>query len=196
MHGMNWPYPVAWFLLTWSWNFSRSVISPDLFRVVIFSDLFMVSDFYWPFSGQWFLLTLSWSVILTDLFLVSDFYWPLSLTVIFTDLFVVVDFFLPFHGGWFLLTWSWSMIFTDLFVVGDFYVGLLVSALWHKVSEYQWLLFDDVVKLDVKLRLHLGLHKVVEPLPVLVVDQTILEHAAAFVVPQLHHVVNALRKNK
>lgn len=80
-----------------------------------------------------------------------------------------------------------------LFVVSDFYVGFLIPALRHEVPKYYRLLFDNVVELNVKLRLHLGLHQVVEPAPVLVVDQTILEHTATLVVPQLHHIVNALK---
>lgn len=83
-----------------------------------------------------------------------------------------------------------------LFMVSYFYIGFLIPALRHEVPKYNRLLFDDVVELDVKLGLHLGLDQVVEPAPVLVVHQTILEHAATLVVPQPHHIVNALKSHR
>ena len=73
-------------------------------------------------------------------------------------------------------------------------VGAVVdSGSLHEVSVEDWLPGHDVCKLHVEVGLHLLLEQVLEPLPVLVVDQPVLEHPAALVVEQAQEVSQVLK---
>lgn len=78
-----------------------------------------------------------------------------------------------------------------LFILNEL-VDSVVSPRNHEVSEKEWLVRHHLLEAAVKF-LDALLKKLVEPVSVLSTDQSVLEHTAALVVPQLQQLDLILR---
>lgn len=72
-----------------------------------------------------------------------------------------------------------------LFHISDFLIVLVVGIWHHEVTIEQWTLTDYLLRFHGELGIHCLTDELLEPLSVLVVDQTILKDTATLVSPQL-----------
>jgi len=78
-------------------------------------------------------------------------------------------------------------------MVSDLRVDLVVHIGGEHITIQNQVIVDDLLHTRAEVRRHLFLAQVVEPVTVLVVDETVREHAARLMVPQTQQRRQALQ---
>lgn len=73
-----------------------------------------------------------------------------------------------------------------------FYVGLWVQ----KIAEEHNFVSNDIFRFMVEFGVYFCSQEFIEPIAILIVDQSVLENAAAFMIPQSDNIFDVLRQRK